>query len=74
MPKKFSARPLISLVAAAFLTLPVAAQTPTTPLDTLIANHGSVTVGDVTFSNFQKPKVLPSPVGVLGEFNDIGVS
>ncbi len=65
----------LSLLGAAFLTLPVAAQTPIVPLDTLIANRGSVTAGDVTFGNFQKPKVLPQQVGILlGEFNDIGVS
>jgi hypothetical protein len=63
---------LLSITAAAFL--PAAAQPPVTPLDILIANHGSLTVGDITFSNFQKPKVLPSPVALLGEFNDIGVS
>src|ERR1700704_3783724 len=62
---------LLSIAAAAFL--PAAAQPPVTPLDTLIANHGSLTAGDLTFSNFQKPKVLPSPVALLGEFNDIGV-
>jgi hypothetical protein len=74
MENKCFARPFLSVFAAAFFTIPVAAQSPTTPLDTLIANHGSITIGDVTFSNFQKPKVLPSPVGLLGEFNDIGVS
>src|SRR3981081_2085799 len=65
---------VLSITAAAFLILPAAAQTPVIPLATLIANRGSLTVGDITFSNFQKPKVLPSPVALLGEFNDIGVS
>ncbi len=57
------------------MTLPAAAQTPIIPLNTLVANHGSVTAGDVSFSNFQKPTTLPRQVGVLlPEFNDVGIS
>jgi hypothetical protein len=65
---------LLSITAAGLFILPADAQTPITPLDTLIANRGALSAGDITFSNFQKPKVLPSPVALLGEFNDIGVS
>jgi len=66
---------LTGLFGAALLAVPAAAQTPIVPLDTLVANHGSVTAGDVTFSNFQKPTLLPRQVGVfLTEFNDIGVT
>jgi hypothetical protein len=50
------------------------AQTRITPLDTLVANHGSISAGNITFSNFQKPKVLPSPLALLGEFGDIGLT
>jgi hypothetical protein len=64
---------LMPAFVVAVLALPAIGQT-LTPLDILIANRGSVTAGDVIFSNFQKPKVLPSPVGLLGEFNDIGVA
>ncbi|HYZ85712.1 MAG TPA: hypothetical protein VE621_14980, partial [Bryobacteraceae bacterium] len=61
------------LVAAAF-AVPLMAQTSIIPLNTLVANHGSISAGNVNFSNFQKPGVLPSPVALLGEFGDIGVS
>jgi hypothetical protein len=64
---------LMLTFVAAVLSFPAIGQT-LTPLDSLIGYHGSVTAGDITFSNFQKPKVLPSPVGLLDEFNDIGVA
>ena len=83
-PKPSAAMPLVGhavlvalgIVAGSILfSLPVAAQTAIIPLDTLVANHGSVTAGDVTFSNFKKPTVIPVQVGVLlTEFNDVGVS
>ena len=65
--------PLIALVAAA---LPCTAQA-IVPLNTLLANSGSLTAGPITFSNFQVPPWLPDPtVGVRPplEFGDIGVS
>jgi hypothetical protein len=77
MKIKFSASRLIPALAGTLLALPVLAQTPTpTPtLDALIASHGSVSVGDLTFSNFQKPSVLPvTSVGLLRDFNDIAVN
>lgn len=63
-------------LAVATVLLPLAsfAQTSIVPLDSLVASHGSVSAGSVTFSNFQKPKILPSPLALLNEFNDIGVS
>jgi len=64
----------LSVLAVIVFALPAVAQSPVTPLNTLVANHGSVTAGDVTFSNFQKPKILPSPLAPLGDFNDIGVT
>ena len=56
------------------LAIPALGQTHVVPLNTLVAGKGSLTAGDMTFSNFQLPKVLPSPIALLGEFNDIGVS
>ena len=62
---------LLSVMVA----LPAMAQSPVVPLDTLVATHGSITAGDVTFSNFQKPIAIPRQVEMfLFEFNDIGVS
>jgi hypothetical protein len=56
------------------LAIPGLGQTQIVPLNTLVTSQGSLTAGDMTFSDFQLPKVLPSPMAVLGEFNDIGVS
>ncbi len=65
----------LAFLSAAVFSVPAAAQAPIVPLNTLVANHGSVTAGDVTFGNFQKPTLLPRQVGVfLTEFNDIGVT
>jgi hypothetical protein len=75
-----SAKPRCTAVARnllflAAIALSATAQTPIVPLETLIATGGTVTAGDVTFSNFQKPNALPRPLGAaLFEFNDIGVS
>lgn len=72
MRSKFSG-PILAL-AAALIAVPASAQTQLLPINTLVANNGSITAGDVTFSNFKKPAVLPSPLAALDEFNDIGVS
>jgi hypothetical protein len=68
----FPYRLIVPILAA--LAAPVFGQTQIVPLNTLVANQGSLTAGDMTFSNFHLPQVLPSPIALLGEFNDIGVS
>ena len=73
--KRTTLAALMGLLGAALFAVTATAQTPIVPLDTLVANHGSVTAGDVTFSNFQKPIIIPRQVEMfLFEFNDIGVS
>jgi len=65
----------ILMLATTLITLPVMAQIPIVPVNTLVANNGSISTGDVTFSNFKMPAVLPTQVGVLlAEFGDIGAS
>mgnify|MGYP003348445625 CR=1 FL=1 len=57
--------------------VPALAQTSAiVPLDTLVADKGTVTAGAVTFSNFQKPTPLAYPqIGIApAEFNNVGVS
>ena len=66
---------LITVVAlAAAAMAPAAFAQAITPLDTLVANHGSVSAGAVTFGGFQKPRILPAPLAPVDEFGDIGVS
>ena len=48
---------LASFAAAADLAIPAFAQTPT--VKSLVANHGTIVSGDLTFSNFQTPSTLP---------------
>ena len=71
-------KPLCSAVrlisTAGLLALSALAQQAIVPLNQLVSSHGSLAAGSVTFSNFQMPKVLPSPLAVLSEFGDIGVS
>jgi hypothetical protein len=62
------------LVAAVIMMSAGFAQSPITPLDALVANHGSISAGPVTFSSFQKPGILPNPLTPVNEFGDIGVS
>src|SRR5579883_2138145 len=64
----------LSALALAALGSLASAQTAMTPLGDLVATRSSLTAGDITFSNFQFPTILPSPLGLLGEFNDIAVS
>jgi hypothetical protein len=75
MLKTYLQRALFALFCTGIFSVNLAAQTAITPLNTLIPN-GSLTAGDVTFSNFKIPKIPPANfVGVLPpEFNDIGVS
>ena len=49
---------LLFIFGAAFFALPGLAQTGPT-LKSLVATHGSITVGDLVFSNFQTPQVMP---------------
>ena len=48
---------LASFAAAVVLAIPAFAQTPT--VKSLVANHGTIVSGDLTFSNFQTPSTLP---------------
>ena len=65
---------LIALAVAVAAMAPATFAQAITPLDTLVANHGSVSAGAVTFGGFQKPRILPSPLAPVDEFGDIGVS
>ena len=70
----------ILALAAALIALPASAQTTLVPLNTLIGG-GSITAGDITFSNFTIPNPPPPSVTVpfsvpipMPEFGDIAVS
>lgn len=70
----FSSALLISI-----LNIPaLLAQAPIIPINTIIANNGTVSTGAVTFSEFKKVRYIPTPFAVenlnVGDFADIGVS
>jgi hypothetical protein len=67
-------RTTLPMLVAAISAIPGMAQTPIIPLNTLVANHGAISAGNISFSNFLKPKLLPSALALLGEFGDIGVT
>ena len=50
--------PALFILGAALFARPGLAQTGPT-LKSLVATHGSITVGDLVFSNFQTPQVMP---------------
>jgi len=74
MLRKLIRRSLSFFVFTAIFTVSLLAQSPLTSLNTLVGNNGSITAGDITFSNFQFLKQLPAPLGVLADFGDIAVS
>ena len=72
---------LTILLALLALTAPTASAQTLTPLNALVATNGTITAGDLTFSNFRIPLVPPPsvtvPLGVptpLPEFGDIAVT
>ena len=61
VPGKFITAVVLAVAAMA----PAAFAQAITPRDTLVANHGSVSAGAVTFGSFQKPRILPSPLAAV---------
>ncbi len=61
--------PTLALLGAAVLTLPAMAQNGST-LKSLVATHGSISAGDLTFSNFQTPSTLPFLIYGSAPVND----
>lgn len=65
----------ILALTAALAALPASAQTPIVSVNSLVAGNGSISAGDMTFSNFRMPTVLATQVGaLLEEFGDIGAT
>ena len=66
----------LALLVAAVLTLPAMAQNGST-LKSLVATHGSISAGDLTFTNFQTPSTLPFLIygsAPVNDGNDIQVT
>lgn len=62
---------ILSLSSAALFALPAKAQSGPT-VKSLVATHGSVSAGDITFTNFQTPATLPFVTFGAAQTNDGG--